>query len=110
MSYFARKEDVDPVSGLGHSAYKLLTEAHGCVNGCHAGISVYDTTTYLTPGIHEDQEGFVVLSGKGWAKVGEEEQAIEPGTAFMAPKGVPHAIKTASAQEPVVVFWFHAAI
>ena len=110
MSYFARREDVEPVFGPGHSSHKLLGEANGCVNGCHTGISVYDATTYQTPGVHDDQEGFVVLSGSGWAKVGEEEQAIGPGTVFIAPQGVPHCIKTDSEEEPVAVFWFHAAI
>ena len=109
MSYFARKEEVTPRPGPGHVSYRLLTEKNGCVNGCYAGISVYDTTTYQTPGCHDDQEGFVVLSGTGWAKIGEEEQAIEPGMVFIAPKGVLHCIKTASEQEPVAVFWFHAA-
>ena len=110
MSYFAHKEDAQPVLAPGHSSYELLTAANGCVNGCSAGISVYDTMTYQTPGCHDDQEGFVVLSGSGWAKIGEEEQRIEPGTVFIAPRGVPHCIKTVSETEPVTVFWFHAAI
>jgi len=110
MSYFSAKEHAASTHSAGHYGHPLLTEANGCVNGCTAGISVYMETSYNTPGCHGDQEGFVVLSGSGWAKVGDEERQIEPGVAFIAPKGVPHAIKTASEQLPVTVFWFHAAV
>ena len=59
---------------------------------------------------HEDQEGFVVLAGRGWAKVGNEEFRMEPEVSFIAPAGVKHSIKSDEESEPVKVFWFHAAI
>ena len=48
--------------------------------------------------------------GEGYARIGSEEAAIRKGTTFIAPAGTPHAIRSASADVPVEVFWFHAAI
>ena len=111
MSYFMNKSDVTPEKCPGgHVTYTLLTEANGCINGCVGGISVYTDTEYKMPEYHNDQEGFVTLSGSGWARVGDEERPISAGTAFMVPKGVAHMVRAASDKEPVEVFWFHAAV
>ena len=90
MTHFASKETVAPHAGPGHMGYTV--------------------TEYAEPGCHDDQEGFVVLSGEGYARIGSEEAAIRKGTTFIAPAGTPHAIRSASADVPVEVFWFHAAI
>ena len=50
----------------------------------------------------------MVLSGQGWAKIGEEEFFVEQGTAFIAPEGMPHQMKSADSGEPLTLFWFHA--
>ncbi len=110
MTYFANIADVTPVAGAGHIAYPMLDTAHGCVNGCLVGISVYSSTEYGVPGVHEDQECFVVLEGTGWAKVGDEEHAIRPQTCFIAPAGTPHTVKRDPGSPHVKVCWFHAAI
>ena len=108
MSYFTHKEDArKETNGNG---YILLSKDNGCTNGCVAGYTAYPFTEYQKPGCHQDQEGFIVLSGNGWAKLGDEERMIKPGTAFIAPKDVPHVIKSADPADPVVVFWFHAAV
>ena len=65
---------------------------------------------YAAPGIHADQEGFIVLEGPGWAIVGEEEFRLEPETSFIAPAGTPHRIRRDPDSVPVKVFWFHAAV
>lgn len=94
----------------GKKSITLLDERNGCVAGCRSGITIYDETEYGKGGIHEDQEGFFVLSGKGMAKIGEEEFPIHEGMSFLAPAGVHHVIKSSSAETPVRVFWFHSAI
>ena len=109
-SYFISMEQAVVEQCPGHISYELLTEKNGCKNGCTCGISRYTSTEYPTPGCHEDQEGFLVLSGHGSAKVGDQEAEIQPGIAFIAPAGVPHAIRTIDPEVPVEVFWFHAAI
>ena len=109
MSYYKRKQDAQELqAGHGHGSYPLLGEAQGCTNGCCAGISYYSATEYTPIAIHEDQEGFLVLSGRGWAKIGEEEFWVEPDTAFIAPKGTAHQMKSADKEETLTVFWFHA--
>jgi len=90
--------------------FRLLTEEQGCVKGCCAGISTYGDTEYGKGGVHDDQEGFFVLSGHGMVKLGEEEYPIKAGSAFMAPAGVFHTMKRDADSEPVQVFWFHSAI
>ena len=109
MAYYQRKQDVNEIAaGNGHGSFPLLGEKQGCTNSCCAGISYYSRTEYTPPAVHEDQEGFMVLSGQGWAKIGEEEFFVEQGTAFIAPEGMPHQMKSADSGEPLTLFWFHA--
>ena len=110
MSYFVNRKNVQSLQSEGHTAYPMLDESHGCVAGFKSGISVYTATEYPIPGVHEDQEGFVVLEGRGWAKVGDEECRLEPEMCFLAPAGVPHSIKRDPDSECVKVCWFHGAI
>jgi gentisate 1,2-dioxygenase len=90
--------------------YPLLSEKQGCVKGCCSGINYVYAEEYPTPGVHDDQEGFLVMEGSGWAKVGGEEFRLEPDMCFIAPKGVPHCVKKDSETEFVKIFWFHSAV
>lgn len=110
MKYFATLQEGVATQGAGHVGYLLLTEGNGCRNGCSCGISYYTETEYPSAGRHDDQEGFVVLSGNGKAKVGKQEEDISPGTVFIVPPHEPHSIRTIDSDVPVVVFWFHAAV
>jgi len=110
MSYFIKRRDVEPITHAGVVSYPMLTHAHGCVNGFSSGITCYTATEYLTPGVHDDQEGFVVIAGRGWAKVGDEEYYLEPDTCFIAPAGVAHALKRDPDVPYIKVGWFHGAI
>lgn len=112
MTFFVNKKDVacEQHPELGHITFRMLNERHGCVAGFQSGISVYTTLNYKTPGMHEDQEGFIVLEGRGWAKVGDEEFRLEPEVCFIAPAGTPHCIKRDPESEHVKVCWFHGAI
>lgn len=88
----------------------VLDESNGCVKGCKAGITTYSNEEYKKGGIHDDQEGFYVVSGTGYAKFGDEECKIYPGMTMIAPAGVSHQVKSDDKASPVVVFWFHAAV
>ena len=92
------------------TGYTLLDESMGCVNGCRCGISVYRYDEFPCATAHEDQEGFFVLEGRGFALIDGEELELEPGMAFMIPAGMPHAMKRAEGQEYCKVFWFHGAV
>ncbi len=91
-------------------AVRLLGEDNGCMAGCCSGISVYSSTEYGFAGAHEDQEGFFVLSGEGYAKLDDLEFEVFPGTSFVALPGVKHTVKAKNSDEPVRVFWFHSAL
>lgn len=110
MKYYVRLKDVKETQRPDYVSQYLVNEEHGCVAGCKTGISRHIKTEYPNSQTHEDQEGFLVLSGTGWAKVGEEEFRLEPETAFIVPAGVEHTIKRDENSEAVRVFWFHAAI
>ena len=51
----------------------------------------------------------MVLSGSGFAKLGNEERAVCKGTAFIVPAGVEHSLRTNDPAVPLEVFWFHAS-
>ena len=101
--------DVEKVPGPGHMGALLLSEEHGCVAGFCVGVSEYVCDEYPKPGVHEDQEGFYVVGGRGMAKVGDEEIELKPGVVFLAKAGVAHAIKK-TGDEPVKVIWAHGAV
>lgn len=110
MSYFVNRRDVAATPMLGHTTYRMLNESHGCVAGFSSGITIHTATEYPPAGAHDDQEGFVVMEGSGWAKVGDEERHLEPEMCFVAPAGVPHAMKRDPDSPHLKVCWFHGAI
>lgn len=107
--YFVNLEDIIKEQGI-RKSYELLNEKHGCVNGCRCGITVYEETEYKKGGVHDDQEGFMVLSGHGMAKIADEEFPIKEGTCFIAPAGCHHVAKKDPDSDPLKIFWFHSAI
>lgn len=75
------------------TGHTLLDEDQGCVKGCRMGVSLYRNTEYHMPQKHDDQEGFFVLDGKGYALIDGEEIPLLPGTAFMVPAHTDHVIR-----------------
>jgi mannose-6-phosphate isomerase-like protein (cupin superfamily) len=110
MSFFVSRTSVERIVREGTVTWPMLDESNGCVNGFRSGIMLYSRSEYPNAGVHEDQEGFVVLEGRGWAKVGSEEYRLEPDVCFVAPAGVAHAIKCDPGAEFVKVCWFHGAV
>jgi len=110
MSVYVIEEEVLELQANGLPGGLLVGERQGARRGFCMGIAYYEKEEYSTPGVHEDQEGFYVLEGRGMAKVGEEEFPVRPGTAFLADAGVPHSIKRAPGSGPVKVLWAHGAV
>ena len=95
----------------GKRGVKFLTEANGCLSGCCSGVTIYSEKEFNpAPGYHDDQEGFFVLEGEGYAKLGDCEFPIKPGDSFIALPKVRHTIRTNDESRPVKVFWFHSAV
>jgi len=109
MDRFVSLKEVVGVAEPGHTSFSLLDENNGCVNNCCCGVSRYTETEYQVPGCHDDQEGFMVLSGSGFVKLRDEEHFVCSGTAFIVPAGVEHSLRTDNPALPLEVFWFHAA-
>ncbi len=109
MKYYMHKKDAKEVlSGHGHGSFPLLTAEHGCTGGCCTGISYYTALEYTPPAVHEDQEGFYVINGRGTARIAETEFSVEPDMSFIAPAGAVHQFKCDCGEAPLVLFWFHA--
>lgn len=104
-------EEVIQNQGENCKTYRFLTAENGCVNGCASGTTVYADYEFSDrPGCHDDQEGFYVLEGEGYAKLDDMEFPIKAGDSFVALAGVKHTIKTKPGSVPVKVFWFHSAV
>lgn len=110
MRYDANLQECKMNQAEGHRGGTMLDESNGCTNGCTMGGSVYTSTEYPTAGVHDYQEGFLVVEGAGMARIGESEFRLFPGVAFIVPEGVPHTMKKdAGVEDGVRLFWFHAA-
>ncbi|MEW6550251.1 MAG: cupin domain-containing protein [Spirochaetota bacterium] len=110
MDLHVNQGDFIPVD-FGEYAYiPLLSEENGCRAGCRTGLLSYFQEEYGQGGVHEDQEGFFVLEGTGKAQVGEREFSLSPGSCFIVPPGLRHAIKKDPACDHIKLFFFHAAV
>lgn len=111
MKPYITKKEVEEQQGNSAKTQRFLTAENGCLSGCCSGTTVYADYEYsLHPGVHKDQEGFYVLEGEGYAKLGDLEFEIKAGDSFIALPGVLHTIKTKPGCRPVKVFWFHSAV
>ena len=110
MKYINTKATADIREYPDRISYDLLTNANGCQKGCKAGLTEHRATEFPEPQVHEDQEGFYVISGKGWILLDNEKYRVEPDTSLIVPPGVRHAFIRDADVPCVKVFWFHAAI
>lgn len=110
MNPIQTHEDQLPLDAEGRHIGKLIGEEHGAIKGFCLGVSYYDSDEYGTPGVHEDQEGFYILEGSGTARIGDEEFAVSPGSAFIAAKEVPHTMKRDGNSGALKVLWCHGAV
>ena len=111
MKPYITKKEVEETQGKDARTQRFLTAENGCLGGCTSGTTVYAGYEFSAhPGVHEDQEGFYVLEGEGYARLRDLEFPIEAGDSFIALPGVPHTIKTKPGCQPVKVFWFHSAV
>ena len=107
MKLYANLDEENAVSGNGVIGYPLFTLENTCVEGLETGVGVYTAENYPEPAVHADNEGFFVSHGQGFAKVGDTELSLTPGTTFVAPAGVSHAIKKDRTGGELRIFQFH---
>lgn len=106
--YCRNEQDGELIRFENHDYMELLIDKNGCRAGCRTGLLYYRQTEYIQGGVHDDQEGFFVLEGNGWAKMGEREFPIAPGSSFIAPAGMWHYIRRNQNCPYVKLFFFHA--
>ncbi|MDD3656338.1 MAG: cupin domain-containing protein [Atribacterota bacterium] len=109
MKVFINEKYVIPVKYKEYYVKELLGKKDGCLAGCRTGILIYTQEEYKQGGVHNDQEGFFVLSGSGSAIVGSEEFSLQPGVCFIVPPGEYHSIKKDTSCSCIKLFFFHAA-
>lgn len=107
MSYFSAKNPDNKISLHGAWNHPVFTADDTPVPGFVAAVNVVPYDQYPPDGVHDDHEAFYVVKGNGWAKVGDEERRIGPGACFLAPAGVPHAIRKDGQSEDLEIFLCH---
>jgi mannose-6-phosphate isomerase-like protein (cupin superfamily) len=110
MKIFINEKNVTPVRYKDYSFKEMLGEKNGCLAGCRTGVLIYTQEGYRQSGVHDDQEGFFVLSGSGSAMVGDKEFSLEPGVCFIVLPGTNHSIKKDTSCSCIKLFFFHAAV
>ena len=110
MKISINEHDVAAVAYENYLFKELLGEKNGCLAGCRTGVLTYTQNEYIQGGVHDDQEGFFVLSGNGSAIVGDSEISLEPGVCFIASPGTYHSIKRDLSCTEIKLFFFHAAV
>jgi mannose-6-phosphate isomerase-like protein (cupin superfamily) len=88
---------------------KKLGPDQGAVNGFSMGLTYCNGEEYGSQAHHEDQEGFYVISGEGYALLGDTEYKLTPGMFFIAKAGEGHTMRKTS-EEPLKLLWAHGAI
>lgn len=91
----------------GSHSWDFFRESESPCTGYRAMFNHFYNEEYIVPyGIHDDHEGFYVISGTGKMIIGEEEFDLEPGVSMVAPANIPHAIRKTSEQD-LEIFLFH---
>ncbi len=104
------EKDINYIINDTHNGGTLIDSLNGAKNGFSMGISEYFATEFGEVGVHEDQEGFYVISGSGSAKIGNKIFDIEAGDSFVVQAGVNHVLKKDKTSNNLKVLWSHGAI
>ena len=73
MKPYVTMEEVISTQGADSRTHRFLTAENGCTNGCASGTTIYASNEFSDkPGVHNDQEGFYVLEGEGYAKLASD--------------------------------------
>jgi|GEM_PF-621974 len=107
MTYVAQAGELDPIRHPGADSLPLHTEEKTPVKGCYTMLNRFYESEYPKNfGVHEDNEGFYVVSGKGYYWLEGREWEIGPGSAMLAPAGQRHGLKK-SGDADLTVFIYH---
>lgn len=105
MNYCRQFRDEELDRSLSRPDINLLFGTGGALSG----VMYCNEMEYGPFGVHDDQEGFFVLSGTGTFYVDGEEFRVGPEMAIMIPPHVEHCFKKDADSEDMKIFYFHAA-
>ena len=106
ISYVAQADETRRRHFAGANSDPIFDEGNAPVDAFSAMLNVFYSEQYPEPGVHDDHEGFFVLSGHGRMLLAGTEYELAPGSAMVAPAGVRHAIRK-SGDEDLRVFIYH---
>lgn len=89
-----------------HRTFSLFNRENSPVDGFVAIVNSVVSDSYPEPAIHDDNEGFFVIRGKGKIRIGGSEYSISENHAMLVPAGTPHAIRKDGSSE-LDIFIFH---
>ena len=91
----------------GAHSYQLFEKDSTPIAGAITMFNIFYSNEYpAVPGVHDDNEGFYVVSGEGTIKISEKEYNLFPGSSILVPAGVRHAIRK-KGTEDLKVFIYH---
>ncbi len=105
-TYVAQPKEDNRLAFPGAYSYPIFDGHNTPINACCAMFNIFFSEEYPQPGVHDDHEGFYVISGNGKMMLNGEEYDLRPGFAMYAPAGIPHAIKKVG-KEDLRVFLYH---
>lgn len=88
-----------------HPAARVL----GGQNGACMGVTLVVSEHYAAEAAHEDQEGFFVADGHGFALIDGREIAIDENSYLLLPSGTRHCFRKALGGPDMRLLWFHAS-
>lgn len=102
------EKQIDPISSHGHLGKPLVWKETFPINtGFEAGISGYESTNYPETKTHKDKEAIYIIKGEGYARIGDDEVKLAPGTMLYVPAHTPHCIKRTS-EGPLKAVYCHS--
>lgn len=105
--YAVRQGEHAVIHNPGATTYPIHTMQDTPISGCCTMLNVFQDAQYPQHwGVHDDNEGFYVVSGFGRYYIDDVEYELSPGTSMLAPAGKPHGIKK-TGEADLQVFIFH---
>ena len=110
-SFVVHQEISRLVEYPGAHSYQLFEQNNSPIQGAAAMLNIFYSSEYPpAPGVHDDNEGFFIVSGYGSVKIDVRENEMEfdlvPGTAILVPAGIPHAVRK-KGNEDLKAFIYH---
>ena len=100
----ARLSEIQVTRAFPGVAHRLAVGKAVGATGIQMGELVLEPGAAIPVHHHDVDDAMMVLSGRGRCRLGEEEIALEPGVALVAPAGTPHGLRNDGSEPLRIVF------